>query len=341
MGKRHVTVPIFVPHLGCPHDCVFCNQRAITGQSGFDLDSVPKIIEKTLSTVDPKGCEVEIAFFGGSFTGIDRDLMIHLLQIAEGYVHSGRVQAIRCSTRPDYIDDEILDILRMYGVRTIEIGVQSLSDRVLATSARGHDATCTIAAMKKIRDAGFDLVGQMMLGLPCSTLEDELACAAAICDCGAAAARIYPTAVFAGTALHRMMQNGSYTPLTVEEAVHRGAQVMEIFLDRGVKLLRVGLCESDSLYQSGGIVAGGYHPAMGELCASELYRRKITSALDTLPDNNHRKLEIRVPSGALSKAIGQNRRNRTYIEDRYSPKKLRFTEDPTLADGQIRAILSD
>lgn len=341
MAKRQITVPVFVPHLGCPHACVFCDQRAITGQSGFSLSNVRGTIERTLSTVTPGSCPVEIAFFGGSFTAIDRALMTDLLSIAREYRDAGRVQAIRCSTRPDALGPEILAILREYGVQTVEIGVQSLSDRVLTLSGRGHNATCTLAAMERVVRAGFDLVGQMMLGLPGSTLSDELSCARAICDAGAVGARIYPTAVFAGTALHRLMLEGRYVPLSVEEAVERGARVTEIFLDRGVKLLRVGLCETDSVRGANGVIAGGYHPAMGELCYARLYRNRIFAALDALPDAMGRKIEIFIPQGALSKAIGQNKGNKIALMERYHPQILRFTEDSALSNGKIRVQIDD
>ena len=175
-APRHVNIPVFIPHLGCPNDCVFCNQRMISGHLSFDADSVDGEISRALSTVEPDA-DCEIAFFGGSFTGIDRALMIRLLDIAKKYADSGRVSSIRLSTRPDYIDGEILRILSRYPVRTIELGVQSLSDRVLSASRRGHDASRSVEAMREVRGAGFSLVGQMMIGLPLSEPGDETATA--------------------------------------------------------------------------------------------------------------------------------------------------------------------
>lgn len=336
MAKPHLTVPIFVPHLGCPHDCVFCNQRKITGQSDFSLLDVEETIERNLVYAGPD-IEAEIAFFGGSFTGIDRTLMTELLSIASRYLRSGRISGIRCSTRPDYINDEILEILHTYGLGTIEIGVQSLSDPVLYASARGHTSACTLEAMDKITTAGFDLVGQMMLGLPCSTQEDEIRCAKEICRHGAVGARIYPTAVFEGTALHDIMLRGEYQPLTIAETVQRGASVMDVFVNAGVRLLRVGLCETKSLHTGGGIVAGGYHPAIGEMCASELYFRRIENALASLSDPRGKNLRIRIPVGALSKAIGQKRCNKEKIMQKYAPQSLHFAETEGFSEYQIRA----
>ena len=135
-GKRHVNIPVFIPHLGCPNDCIFCNQRSISGKRSFDEGAVKDGIEAALATVPD--CEAEIAFFGGSFTGIDRGLMIRLLDTAENFVRDGRVTGIRLSTRPDYISREILDILSRYTVKTVELGIQSMDDNVLSAAKRGR-----------------------------------------------------------------------------------------------------------------------------------------------------------------------------------------------------------
>ena len=197
---RHINIPIFIPHLGCPNQCVFCNQRKISGRESFDLNSVSLEIENALSTVDSND-EVEIAFFGGSFTGIDRTLMVSLLEIAHSYILEGRVGSIRCSTRPDYIDEEILSILKKYGVKTIELGLQSTSARVLENAKRGHNFEAELKSCRMIVENGFDLVGQMMIGLPSSDIESEIRTAEFITSVGAVGARIYPTVVFYGTEL--------------------------------------------------------------------------------------------------------------------------------------------
>ena len=269
--KRHVNIPIFIPHLGCPNDCVFCNQRKISGKTEFRLADVRPEIERALATVNPDA-DVEIAFFGGSFTGIDRGDMLYLLNLADEYVRSGQVSAIRLSTRPDYIDREILDILRDHHVTDIELGIQSMSDRVLGASKRGHTAETSRAACKLIAEYGFNLVGQMMVGLPLSTREDELATADEISQlCGAA--RIYPTVVFRDTELCDMLDHG-YTPLTLDEAVSRCADLLSLFAERRIKVLRVGLCASENLTSDCGgsaVIAGDYHSAVGELAYNELY----------------------------------------------------------------------
>ena len=168
--KKHANIPIFIPHLGCPNQCVFCNQRSISGVDEFNPESVTDIIESALATIG-EGVDVEIAFFGGSFTGIDRPLMIRLLEIANSYLVSGKISGIRCSTRPDYISREILDELKKYGMTVIELGLQSIDDSVLSLTKRGHTSDSAMRACKMIKERGFDLIGQMMIGLPDSTLE--------------------------------------------------------------------------------------------------------------------------------------------------------------------------
>ena len=198
--KKHANIPLFIPHLGCPNRCVFCNQHTISGTVCFRKESVCTQIETVLATI-PRDMPCEIAFFGGSFTGIDRDLMVYLLNLATSYVYAGRVRAIRFSTRPDYITPEIVRILARYPIGMAELGIQSMSDRVLAACDRGHTAVDTVTACGLLRDAGIPYGGQMMLGLPESTAEDERECAAAIAALGCTESRIYPTIVFRDTPL--------------------------------------------------------------------------------------------------------------------------------------------
>ncbi len=308
----HRNIPIFIPHLGCPHQCVFCNQHSISGCRSFDEEQVAAQIEEALKTI-PKGAETEIAYFGGSFTGIDRDLMIRLLDIAQSYVRDGRVQAIRLSTRPDMIDDEILEILGRYSVRTIELGLQSMDDAVLLASKRGHTAEQAEIACKKVVDSGFSLVGQMMIGLPGSTVESERETARRICDLGASACRIYPTVVFVDTPLLAMMREGGYEPLSLEAAVSRSAEVLGIFLERDVQCLRIGLCATEDLISETKAVAGANHPALGELVWNELYYQKIHTCLKN-EGLLGREVEISVSRREISKAVGQNRCNLLRLE---------------------------
>ncbi len=325
--KTHVNIPIFIPHLGCPNMCVFCNQRAISGVCSFVPEMAEREIETVLGTVRGKEVECEIAFFGGSFTGIDRELMVNLLDIAEKHIASGDVSGIRMSTRPDYINSEIVQILEGYTISAVELGVQSMSDRVLAASRRGCTAENTREAIAMLRDAGFSVVGQMMIGLPDSTPEDEIHTACEICRLGATGARIYPTVVLRETELADMMFRGEYTPLTLDDAVRRSADVLEIFLDAGVDCLRIGLCENENLHSDGAYLAGPNHPSLGELVYGEIYYKKLCRELD---GGATKHITVDVPRGEVSKVIGHRKRNTLRIKEKYGIDKLVFKESDDL-----------
>lgn len=303
----HRNIPIFIPHLGCPNQCVFCNQRSISGTRVFQEADVQRQIEAALATIPPTA-ETEIAFFGGSFTGIDRGLMLRLLDTAQRYVEAGRVRSIRLSTRPDYIDGAVLRILSGYAVRVIELGLQSMNEDVLRESGRGHTAKQAEEACQKILEAGFALVGQMMIGLPAATMESECETAQKICDMGAEAARIYPTVVFRETPLCEMMQKGLYRPLTVDEAVVRSANALEIFVQNEIPCIRIGLCATEDLRSSDHAVAGPNHAALGELVWNELYYRRLYREIGNAGLFGQT-VELSLPYREISKYVGQRRCN--------------------------------
>ena len=204
MKTTHKNIPVFIPHLGCPNNCVFCDQHQIT-MVNFDESYVKNMIDHMIGTLG--GAKAEIAFFGGSFTGIDRDLMLRLLELGRSYVESGAASSLRCSTRPDYIDEEIIGILKEYGMKTVELGIQSTDDRVLAVCKRGHTAKQSLDAMRLLKENGFELIGQMMTGLPEATPGSEIQTAEDICKY-ADGTRIYPTVIFKHTELCAMAQSG-------------------------------------------------------------------------------------------------------------------------------------
>lgn len=332
--KRHVNIPIFIPHLGCPNACVFCNQRTISGVSEFKADSVRDEIDKALSTVTPD-CECEIAFFGGSFTGIDRSLMTELLEIANSYIKAEKVSSVRCSTRPDYIDSEVIEILKSYGVKTVELGFQSISERVLQKTKRGHTASDEINAARLITESGLKLVGQMMIGLPESTEEDEIKTAEFIINAGATGARIYPTVVFRDTELCKMAISGEYKPLTTDEAVRRSSSVFEKFFEAGVDVIRIGLQSSENLSDEAHVFAGASHSALGELVLNEFYYKRIKKAIlnENIPP--HSALAVEVPKGDVSKAVGQKKKNKLRLTAEHALKDVRFVEKNDLTFGEV------
>jgi len=334
--KKHANIPIFIPHLGCPNQCVFCNQRTISGVCEFDPESVIDIIESALTTIG-EGMEAEIAFFGGSFTGIDRPLMRRLLEIANSYLKSGRVSGLRCSTRPDYISEEILAELKKYGMRVIELGLQSVDDGVLFRTKRGHTSEDARRACKLIVDGGFTLVGQMMIGLPGADLESELKTAEFIISSGASAARIYPTVVFRDTELCDMAKSGIYSPISLDDAVVRSAAVMKKFIDAGVEVIRVGLCSSENLASDDTYFAGPNHSAIGELVENEIYYEIIKAEINKLNLSFNDKIAVFVPKGALSKAIGQKKRNKLRLQKEFSVSQIGFSEKDSLSEYCVEA----
>lgn len=333
--KRHVNIPIFIPHLGCPNQCVFCNQKTISGVTRFDPDSVANIIEEALETISDE-CTAEIAFFGGSFTGIDPELMRRLLRIAHSYLERGVVSGIRCSTRPDYISKEILSELKSYGVGVIELGLQSVDESVLLACKRGHGFSCEMSACELIVKYGFSLVGQMMIGLPGSSIESELETADFIISAGASAARIYPTVVFKDTELCEMAASGKYMPLSMEETIVRSAAVMKRFIDSGVEVIRIGLCASENLSDEATYFAGPNHPALGELVENEIYYMLIRDKLRQLKVCKDSRVRIFVPNGSLSKAIGQKKKNKIRLTDEFSFSDVNFFEARELSEYSCR-----
>lgn len=309
--------------MGCPNQCVFCDQHAITGAPSFCEENVRRIIEASLATKGDRECE--IAYFGGSFTGIDRSLMLRLLDIAQEYVDKGEVSGIRMSTRPDYISEEICEILHSYTVSQVELGIQSFDDRVLEACRRGHTAKESYKAVRMLRRHGFSFVGQMMTGLPGATPESEVETARIICAEGAEGTRIYPCIVFRNTPLEAMCRRGEYTPMSVEEAVERSADVLRVFTENGVPVLKIGLHESENLHSENSYFAGPNHPALGELVRGRLYRNLITDALRDR-DARGKTLVVYVPKGAVSAAVGHKKENMAHIMEKSGAKCVKILE---------------
>ncbi len=327
---KHVNIPIFVVHMGCPNQCVFCDQRLISGTSCFSEESVRGQIEQYLSDLRGTACETEIAFFGGSFTGIDRSLMIRLLDTAQEYVRAGDVSGIRFSTRPDYIDEDVLSVLSSYTISAAELGIQSISDSVLVRCKRGHTKEDTMRAAALLKEAGIPFVGQMMVGLPGASINHELETAEFIAAAGAHAFRLYPTIVFRQTELAFMTERGEYTPLSVEEAVTRMARVLDVFDRYGTLCLRAGLCESPNLHDEASYLAGPNHPAIGELARSALLYGRMEASLKERDSLQGKSLVWEVPRGSASLAAGQNRQNLHRLYENYGIKNVKILENDAL-----------
>lgn len=264
-------ISIFVPHIGCPCRCTFCDQRTISGQTAAPTpQDVRAACEKAFEKDD---FSYEIAFFGGSFTAIDPVYMESLLAAAAPYVQAGKATGIRVSTRPDCVDMQVLALLKSYGVTAVELGCQSMDDRVLALCRRGHTAAQAVAAAGCVRAAGLELGVQMMTGLPGDTDDTALETARRLLALQPATVRIYPTVVLAGTELERQYRSGDYTPQTLEQAVNLCSRLVPLFQNAGVRIIRLGLHSSPQVKAQR--VAGAFHDSFGELVYSRMLLRQV------------------------------------------------------------------
>lgn len=303
---KHVNVALFVPDEGCPHRCSFCNQKTISGcvkrLECADIDSAVKTALKS----DAYTSGAEIAFFGGSFTAIKRDYMVSLLQCAYKYIESKEFKGIRISTRPDCINDEILSILKHYGVTSIELGCQSMSDKVLLLNERGHTSADITEACKKIKSFGFELGVQMMTGLYGDDDRTAVETAEKLIALKPDTARIYPTVVLQNTKLEQLYLQGQYKPQTLDEAVKLCSKLLYMFYQNDIPVIRLGLHSGGSV--DDGYVAGAYHPAFREMCESEIY---LSLILDQLKKQNINagKIQVTVSKKYISQLVGQKRSN--------------------------------
>lgn len=334
---RHYTIPVFIPELACPHQCVFCNQEKITGKKLYpDPGLIDDIIKTYSSTIDAGNSERELAFFGGNFTGIDTDVQEGFLSAAYKHVQSGFLGSLRVSTRPDYISPEILALLKQYGVKTIELGAQSMFNEVLNKSGRGHKVDDTIRAAEMIKDAGFSLGLQMMTGLPGDTRERSIETARRIIELGAENTRIYPTLVIKDTYLAKLYERGDYTPLTMNEAIERVKTIYLMFEDAGVKVLRTGLHPSEGFLYGDELLAGPFHVSFKELVMTEIW----SDIFEKLPEppKNTKKTSLFVTPAEFNFAVGYNGKNKKNIEKRFG--KVRFYPDPQLAGRNYNVVYS-
>lgn len=322
MAKTRITIPVFVPHAGCPHQCVFCNQWRVSGssvQSGArDLHST---VNRYLSAVPPTVTRVEIAFFGGSFTGIDSTKQAMLLEAAQGYVQKGLVQAIRLSTRPDYIDNEKLSLLKQFSVETVELGVQSFDDSVLAASGRGHTAADVYNAVELLKQYGFRTGIQLMPGLPGDTREKSIYSADETVRLHPDDTRIYPCVVLAGTALEEMYRSGAFTPLDLEEAIDTSAEMYRRFVENGINVIRIGL---HPLENTGAVIDGPYHTALGFMVKSRYRRNMLDLLLSGAAAGSGRRIRISIPLKFSEEYIGLRKCNIEYLKLKYSLETLEY-----------------
>ena len=327
MTPRRRILPIFVPHAGCPNDCVFCNQKRISGSLH---PASAETVRAAVSAIAP-GSGYELAFYGGSFTAMPEAEQEELLAATVPARQSGAVATLRVSTRPDAVTEEKLARLRRYGVETVELGAQSMCDEVLRRSGRGHTSLDTVKAAKLVKDAGFTLILQMMTGLPGSDDTRDIASARAIAALLPDGVRVYPTVILRNTPLYDLWRAGEYREHTVEDAVRVCARILSIFEDAEIPVIRMGLNPSDEL--SGGAAAGGaYHPALGELVRARLWRDRAEALLSGIEPGADAVLAV--SPNRVSVMTGQHRCNLLYLQERFSLRSVRVCASD-VPDGAI------
>ncbi len=359
--KTHAIIPIFISHKGCPNTCVFCNQNKITAKNRGALiddihsdnqiteEEITKTIEEYLSTLKKSTVKtIEIAFYGGSFTAIPAIEQSQYLAIAKKYKDAGHVNKIHISTRPDYINKEILQNLKHYGVDIIELGVQSFCDDVLVASERGHGVKEVRDASQLIKDFGFDLGLQLMIGLPNDTKDKSIYSAYELVKLSPSIARLYPTIVIKNTKLEKMLRCGEYIPLRLDEAVETTKEMYQIITNAGINVIRIGLKSSDMITEDRDIYGNTFHPAFSQLVkgkiAREVIEKKIQDAYqlyicnDKLPTDSTKvedcKLEtsLYASSKNFSYMIGHNKVNKLYFEKKFPILSIKYHVDNTLTE---------
>lgn len=339
--KKEYIIPIFVPHLGCPNDCTFCNQKKISGQKkNITKKDVAEIIEYYLRNFKDSDRKVEVAFFGGSFTGIPVQIQEELLSAAYTYIESGKVDSIRISTRPDYINKDILKLLKKYKVETIELGVQSTNNYVLNKCKRGHDFNDVKKASKLIRKSKFILGHQMMVGLPDSTKQDEIKTAKDLIKLHPKMIRIYPVLVIKDTQLEKDFRSGEYIPNTLEQAVETCSILLKMFKSKKIDVIRIGLQSTDEICnpenETSQVVAGPYHPAFRQLVESRIYYDEISKKIKSL-NNKVKNIKILVNPSHMNSFVGHKRENVNRIKGIYNVN-MKIVQDSNIKDYKIVEI---
>lgn len=319
--KKEYIIPIFVPHLGCPNDCTFCNQKAISGQTKMvTAKDVTETIESFLQYMKDANADKEVAFYGGSFTAIAKEKQEELLQAAYPYIQKGIIQRIRISTRPDAIDKDILKMLKKYKVKIIELGVQTSNNYILEKIRRGHTFEDVKKASKLIRKYGFILGHQMMIGLPESTKQDEIDTALDCIKLKPKLVRIYPVLVIKHTALAKDLAEGKYEPLSVVQAVERSKELVYLFKKKNIEVIRIGLQNTDTITspenENSEVVAGPYHPAFRQLVEASIWYDAIAERIKKI-NSKVSKIQILANEQDVNNIVGHKRENLRKLQEIY------------------------
>ena len=333
---RPFIIPIFLPHAGCPHQCIFCNQHSITGikKRNLTIHYLRSQIEAFLKKNSRQRHPVQIAFYGGNFLGMNPQSVRSLLVEAANFVEQGVVDSIRFSTRPDTIDRKRIDMIQDFPVSTVELGAQSLDDRVLALSCRGHKAVDTEKAVYLLKNHNYKIGIQIMIGLPGDDEEKLMNTAERVAHLKPNFVRIYPTVVLAGSPLAEWYHKGKYVPASLEKCVSLAKQLYLLFKKNDIHVIRMGLQASEDFNEGSSILAGPYHPAFGHLVYSEIFFDKTVSALKS-EGIREGHINIRIHPRNISKLRGLKNENIRKLGARFHLEVIDIIPDTTVAEDAL------
>ncbi|MDM8526492.1 radical SAM protein [Desulfococcaceae bacterium HSG8] len=329
-------IPIFIPHAGCPHQCIFCNQHAITGAKGkiISPENLRLVVSGFLNYKGEQRKTVQIAFYGGTFLNLPENETVPLLREAARFVEAGDADSIRFSTRPDSIREDRLDMIKDFPVSTIEIGVQSMDDRVLSMSRRGHTASDTEEAVHLLKARNYEAGLQMMVGLPGDSHEKSLDTARKLSELSPDFVRIYPTMVLADSPLAKLHEYGKYVPMPLDECVTLVKTIYLLFREKGIPVIRMGLQLSEDFEKGTVILAGPYHPAFGHLVHSEIFLDKASAAISSA-NFSRDKLTIKVHPRSHSKMQGIKNKNIEILKDKFDISEIEIISDLSVEQGEL------
>jgi histone acetyltransferase (RNA polymerase elongator complex component) len=335
--ERPLIIPIFLPHMGCPHQCLFCNQTSITGHSQ-QLPSkafISRQIERFLAFNHKRRSFTEVSFYGGNFLGLSFDQIVALLSYVSEFVQEGRVNGIRFSTRPDTIDPERLELISSFPISTIELGIQSMNDQVLSKVCRGHTSTDTQMAMAYLKKTHYAVGLQMMIGLPGDSFENLIKSARQILALKPDFVRIYPTLVLEGSPLSKWYHLGKYNPLSLSNAIEQAKHLFLMFQKKGIAVIRMGLQASDELNRDDVVLAGPYHPAFGHLVYASIYLDTLEQMLSKITLKPNKDLQIYVNPKDISRVEGLKKQNLTLLKKEFDLFQIKVMPEASMPSGTL------
>ena len=347
-----LVIPFFIPHQGCPHLCIFCNQRLIASRTSevkslsHETARLSDVIQEYLQFKKNR-TQVEVAFFGGNFLGLETSRIVQLLEAVQPWIRRGQIHGIRCSTRPDTVTSQTLELIRPFGLDTVELGVQSMDDHVLALAERGHTSDDTRNALALLKANGLKTGVQVMIGLPGDDVDGAVRTAHMLADLKPDLARIYPLLVLQGSKLAHWYRSGRYVPLSLEQAIDQTKKMVTIFKRADVSVARIGLQATEMMEDTDQMIAGPWHPAFGHLVLSALMFDQACAQIDAVlsrrkkveTSNTKTDMVLQVHPRSLSRLQGDRKTNLERLARTYPGVSFRIERIDTLGMDQVHAYI--